>query len=310
MLNRPVLYAAIAALGFFVLGTTAEAMRNVRVYDVSVPSTGATAFGDAMRIAIVRATGDRNADDDPALRPLIDDARRYAQVVRPVAAGGTQVNFDGGAVDRALVAAGRSLWPRDRPVVLLVAEGEALSAEQRRELELHAEDRGLPLVLGSAGQSSAGNRDAALAAARSAAADYLLVAQPVGAQYSLRLWVPESLESRLPATRWTSDLLDGLDGVADAVAASSIGLSVQPELETDVAVSGVASLRDYADVVRSLTAIPGVKAVQLLEISSTGATWRLVVRGGDETVQSALAANARFNPAAGGAARLSYAWQR
>ena len=316
MLNIRTVWKAIALSVLAGTLVPAWATRTILVYDVVVPSAGTTAFQDAMRIAVVRATGQRDADQDPALQTLIADARRYAQVVRPVTGGGTHITFDGGAVDRALVATGRSLWPRDRPVVLLIVDGgtdAVASAELGSQVEALAAARGLPMIVqwGTAPGASAASRDAAVAAARRATADYALLATQAGSgRYELRLWVPEPLELRLPASNWSGDLLAGVHGAADSLAAASISLAVQPELETELGVAGVATLRDYVDVTRSLNAIAGVRALQLLEIGNGTAIYRLVIRGGDETLQAALASDARFNAVARTASRLNVAFRR
>lgn len=316
MLNIRTVCKAIALCLLAGVLVPAWAMRTIRVYEVVVPGAGATAFQDAMRIALVRAIGQRDADQDPALQALIGDARRYAQVVRPVAGGGTSITFDGGAIDRALVAAGKSLWPRDRPVVLLIVDGATdatVDTDLASRVDELAAARGLPLIIqwGTASGASLGSRDAALAAARRVAADYALLATPAGGgRYDLRLWVPEALDTRLPASSWSGDLLAGVHGAADSLAASSIGLAVQPELETELGVAGVATLRDYVDVTRSLNGMAGVKALQLLEIGNGTAVYRLVIRGGEDTLQVALAGDARFNAVARSGSRLNAVFRR
>jgi hypothetical protein len=316
MLNIRTVWNAIALCLLAGILVPAWAMRTIRVYDVAVPNAGPSAFQDAMRIAVIRATGQRDADQDPVLQTLITEARRYAQVVRPVAGGGTHITFDGGAIDRALVAAGKSLWPRDRPVVLLMVEGAtdvAATAELAAQVDSLADARGLPIIVqwGTASGASVASRDAALAAARRATADYALLATSAGSgRYELRLWVPEALDARLSASNWSGDLLAGVQGAADALAGSSIGLAVQPELETELGVAGVSSLRDYVDVTRSLTAIAGVKALQLLEIGNGTAIYRLVIRGGDDTLQAALASAAQFNSVARSGSRMNVVFRR
>jgi hypothetical protein len=316
MLNIRSVWKAIVLCLLAGILVPAWAVRTIRVYDVVVPGAGASAFQDAMRIALIRATGQRDADQDPALQALISEARRYAQVVRPVAGGGTHITFDGAAIDRALVAAGKSLWPRDRPVVLLIVDGArdaTATADLGGQVEALAAARGLPLIVqwGTASGASVASRDAALAAARRATADYALLATPAGGgRYELRLWVPEALDARLPASNWSGDLLAGVHGAADSLAASSIGLAVQPELETELGVAGVATLRDYVDVTRSLNGIAGVKALQLLDIGNGTAVYRLLIRGGDDTLQAALASDARFNSVARSGSRLNVVFRR
>src|SRR5579872_7079972 len=57
----------------------ALAGRPVRVYEVDVEGQSPAAVQDAMREALVRATGRRDAGDDPALSPLIADAAHFVK---------------------------------------------------------------------------------------------------------------------------------------------------------------------------------------------------------------------------------------
>src|SRR5215472_9942351 len=81
-----------------VLPLPCRAGRPVRVYEVDVAGQTAPAVQDAMRQALVRATGRRESADDPALASLVADATRYVKsyVVGP--RGESQVVFDGVAV--------------------------------------------------------------------------------------------------------------------------------------------------------------------------------------------------------------------
>ena len=179
--RRPRLAPGIAALVLLaaVIGAAsslpvATAAQQVRAGEVTVPLTDPTAaFPEAMRVALVRITGRRDADQDPALAPLVADARRFVQIFRPVAGGGgTQVTLDAGAIERAVAAAGRSIWPRERPVALVVIVQPppgADAAAVRRSIEDTATQRGLPVVLAAAqstGLGAGADAATALAAAR------------------------------------------------------------------------------------------------------------------------------------------------
>ena len=67
-----------------VVHAAARAGRPVRVYEVDVDGQSAPAVQDAMREALVRATGRRESADDPALASVIADAPKY---VKSYAAG-------------------------------------------------------------------------------------------------------------------------------------------------------------------------------------------------------------------------------
>lgn len=298
--------------GWWALAATTQAARAVRVYDVTVESSGAAAFTEAMRIVIVRATGQRDADRDPELQTLIQDARRYAQVVRAAGSGGTSISFDGGSVERALRAAGRTIWPRERPVVWVALDGADGEGESlRTRLEKAAESRGLPIMVQTVrSEIPVSSRDAALAQARGAGADYALLVRGVAGRVDSQLWVPEAAESRFSTRSWNGDPIAAIHSVADSLADSSVGISIQPELEIELDVEGVSSLKDYADITRAFTSAAGVKSVVLLELGNNRAAYRLIARGGEESLQMALSADGRFAFGGRSMGRLSVVFRR
>ena len=81
------------------------------------------AFQNAMKTVLIRVTGRRNADEDPALSPLVSNARRYVQQYRPAPDGQLWVTFDGAAIERWLTQNGQPLWGHERPTTLDVARG-------------------------------------------------------------------------------------------------------------------------------------------------------------------------------------------
>src|SRR5215475_3465281 len=133
-----------------VFSCSAWAGRPVRVYEVDLKGGQSPAsLQDAMREALVRATGRRESATDPALANVVAEAQNYVKGYTP-AARGQQVIFDGAAVDRAIVAAGRSVWDRNRPftlVVLYPAPPRSAEDATRTELEQTAIQRGLPVTL-------------------------------------------------------------------------------------------------------------------------------------------------------------------
>src|SRR5712671_4695257 len=97
-------------LVFCAMSCDAWAGRPVRVYEVDLKGGQSPAsVQDAMREALVRATGRRESATDPALANLISEAQNYVKTFSPATRGQSQVIFDGVAVERAIVAAGRSV---------------------------------------------------------------------------------------------------------------------------------------------------------------------------------------------------------
>ena len=75
--------ACMAILLCGVLPLSAWAARAVRVYEVDVSGQSTTALQEAMRQAVVRATGRRESANDPALTSLIEDAPKYVKSYSP-----------------------------------------------------------------------------------------------------------------------------------------------------------------------------------------------------------------------------------
>src|SRR5438132_7351986 len=124
--------------------------RVVRVYEVAVEGQSAAAVQDAMRQALVRATGRRESANDPALASVVAEASRYVKGYAVGPRGESQVVFDGAAVDQAITAAGRGVWDRERPFTLVVLDpprNRAAEDAARAELEHVAAERGLPISL-------------------------------------------------------------------------------------------------------------------------------------------------------------------
>src|SRR5687767_4341316 len=93
----------------------AFAGRMVRVYEVTVRNADSSAaLQDAMRQVLARTTGQRDAGTDPALGQVVANAARYVQAYRSAPGGATQIVFDGAAIERDIVAAGRAVWQRER----------------------------------------------------------------------------------------------------------------------------------------------------------------------------------------------------
>src|SRR6202789_3665558 len=162
--------ACLALLLCGVVPFSAWAARAVRVYEVDVSGQSTTALQDAMRQALVRATGRRESANDPALASLIEEPPKYVKSYSPGPRGETQVLFDRAAVERAIAGAGRSVWDPERPfslVVLFPAPARADGDAARATLEQAAAARGLlisviPLSIVDANGAELG-RDALLA---------------------------------------------------------------------------------------------------------------------------------------------------
>jgi hypothetical protein len=311
---------AVALVG---LSPRADATRPVRVYEATVSSQteGAVQAQAGLRQVLVRATGARDAANDPALAGILAQAQTYLLGTRPAGSGSSTLvlMFDGAALERDITAAGRSIWLSERPVLLVVLTGGPASGafENRRQVEgaldAAANRRGQPISVArpeALGLPSTGDipADAALAAGqRIRSADAVLVgygdAVPAGGPWR---W---TLNGAGINETWNGSLEEGIHASADILARNSAAFAALPELAVLVEVEGIPTLKEYARVAELLGAGNGVRGVQLADAAGTRATFSVLTRGGADVLQSALGANGHFeraDPRAGGALAYRY----
>jgi hypothetical protein len=309
------LTVSLIAVAAGMLAAPAEATRQVRVFEANVssqtePQVQAQA---ALRAVLVRATGARDAANDPALAGLLSQAQSYVLTSRPASSGSaTTVVFDAAALERDIVAAGRTVWPSDRPVLLIVLTGGPASGafETRRQvegaLETASTRRGQPISIArpeALNLPATGDIpvDAALAAAQRQRADGVLVgygdAAASGGTWRWTLNAPGISES------WNGTLEEGVHGATDIFARNAASYAALPELSMLVEIDGVATLKDYARATEFLGTAAGVLRVQLADAAESRAIFAVVARGGDDTLLASLGANSRLervDPSAGG----------
>jgi hypothetical protein len=311
---RPIIVSFLA-VALLALAGPAAATRQVRVFEANVSSQTdpAVQAQAALRAVLVRATGARDAANDPALAGLLAKAQDYVLATRPAGSGSaTTIIFDAAALERDIVAAGRSVWASDRPVLLIVLTGGPASGafETRRQVEGALESasnrRGQPITvarpealnLPPTGDISA---EAALAAAQRLRADGVLIgygdAVPDGGTWR---W---TLNTAGVSETWNGTLEEGLHGATDVFARNAVAYAAIPDLAILVEIEGVPTLKDYARAAESLGEAAGVRSVQLADVAGSRATFSVITRGGLDALQGSLGANSRFermDPKAGG----------
>jgi hypothetical protein len=277
-----------------ILAPPARAGRPVPVYEVTVRGADAgDAAQDAMRQALVRATGRQDAATDPAFAQLVAHASDYVRASRSVGEGALQVTLDGAAIERQITADGRSVWDSDRPftiVVLSPAPTGAADDETRRAVEQVAERRGLPVSLVPMPiVDQNGNpltADALLTSAQRLGGDAVLLGKGDAAGASGEWqW---TLITGFTTQSWNGSLDAGVNGAADAFARVEGSAVPLAEEEALVRVGGVSSLSDYATVERTLGELPGVRRSGLAEANGGTATFRVLIRGGAQAIERAL----------------------
>jgi hypothetical protein len=312
-----ILCLSLATLGF---GTKVQALTRAELYQAVAPAGDRTeagqneAFQAAMKTVLVRVTGRRTAEEDPALAPLVANARRYVQQYRGGADNQVWVSFDGPAIERWLTQNGQPLWGHERPTtfVWLTAQtgpqsGSVITADNTSELktaiDAAAAWRGLPLIWPSAADLQKNHMD--YAAASSAAPSTLAeIAKRAGAEGVLVGRASGS--STAASVRWThlfqdrssefSGPLEGVNRAADLYA--ELFAASGTLLPIDIEVTGIGDLREYANVQTYLESLTFISHVSVVALTGDSIRFRLMTRGGAESLHRTLSLNGRLQPIA------------
>ncbi len=308
------LFTGLLWLACCILPTFAWALRPVRVYDINVSGQSATAVQEAMRQALVRATGRRESANDPVFASLVADAPKYVKSFTPGPRGEMQVIFDGVAVERAIVSAGRSVWDAQRPFTLVVLYPPLNRAGEdaaRSELEQEAAVRGLlvsvvPLPIVDSNGAEL-NGDALLQTAQHYGGDQVLVGRTDTGTASGQLrW---TLYTSFTSQSWTGPLAAGIDGTVDLLAPAPQATLSQADADARVQVDGVSGLTEYATVQRILEGVPGVRKANISEADGSQVTFDVTMRGGADALDRALSSSNRLARAGTSNARLVYRYR-
>ena len=304
------------------LGTAAPALTRAELFQATAPmperseAAQTAAFQAAMKIVLIRVTGRRSAEEDPALGPLIGNARRYVQQYRSGTDGQIWVSFDGPAIERWLTQNGQPLWGHERPstYVWLTAQtgpqsGTVITAEDTSELKTAIDAaailRGVPLLWPSAAELQRDHLDYAgvNSAAPSTLAD---IARRSGGEGVLIGRAAGTNEAA--SVRWTlvfqdrssesSGTLEGVNHAADLYAglfAASGSL-----VPIDIEVTGLGDVREYATLQAYLESLSFISHVSVSGLTGDTIKFRLTTRGGAESLQRALSLNGHLQPIAAG----------
>jgi hypothetical protein len=307
--------ACSAAVLLMLPAPAVRAARPVRVYEVTVRGVDAgSVLPEAMRQALVRATGRRDAGSDPALAGLVANPGRYVLSSHAVEGGGTQVVFDGAVMQREIQSAGRGVWDSERPFTMVLLSPPLTGAAAdgaRRSLEELGEARGLPVSLVPMALTDANGAevtpDALLQNVQRLGGDAVLIGRAdSGASSGQWQW---TLVTAFSSATWAGAFDAGVNGAADNLAHAQDTTAPLADSDALVQVSGVNSLADYAAIERLLSELPGVRRAGLQESEGSTATFRVLIRGGAEAVQRALANSSRLMRTGSGDSQLSYQLQ-
>ena len=318
---RPAVFLCLSVAALC-LGDAALALTRAELYQATAPvadrseAAQTAAFQTAMKTVLVRVTGRRSAEDDPALAPLVDNARRYVQQYRGAQDGQVWVSFDGPAIERWLTQNGQPLWGHERPTtfVWLTAQtgpqsGVVITADDASELKMAIDAaavlRGVPLLWPSAADVQRNRLDYAgvNGAVPSTLADIgrrlggegILIGRAIGTSGTANVRWTHLFQDR--GSEY-SGALEGVNSAADLYAglfAASGNLA-----PIDIEVTGVGDLREYANVQTYLESLTFISHVSVVALTGDTIGFRLATRGGAESLRRTLSLNGRLQSIAAG----------
>ncbi|HTV97903.1 MAG TPA: DUF2066 domain-containing protein [Steroidobacteraceae bacterium] len=309
--------------GLLWLADSSAALTRVEIYQATVPLTDRSeaaqesAFEAALRAVLIKATGRRTADQDPALAPLIGSARRYVQQYRGAPNSQLWVAFDGAAIARWLTQNSQPLWGRERPTtfVWLAVQtgpqaGTVITAEDtsqiKADVDSAASQRGVPIMWPSASDLQHDHIDYAAVAGGPAAAladlahrlggEGTLVGRAAGAADGAAVRWTYLYQDR--SSEFSGSPAEGIDRAADTYAGLyAVSGTLAP---VDIEVTGITDLKDYASIQSYLESLSFISHVAVESLSGDAVRFRLTTRGGAETLEHALTLDGRLQSIAAG----------
>jgi hypothetical protein len=270
----------------------------------------AAGFEDALAQVLVRVTGRRDIAGRDEARAVLENAQSYAQQFRQPAPGRLWVAFDGAALERDLAQLGVPVWGADRPATLLWVAVDAgggsrfvLSSGAESGVETRLRDalraaavrRGIPVMFplmdaedrsrASFAEVWGGFEDSILAASARYGADAVLVGRMNASDPGFVRW---TLLDESGSQRWSGGLEESIDRVADVFAARFAVVSSGGASVVNLAVSGVASVEDYARVLRFLERLTAVESCTVERVEGEEVLFRLALRGDAAALEEAI----------------------
>ena len=343
---RWVRYLLLAAGSVLALASEGAQVRGL--YEAEIPTTGGEpaakteAMEMALRVVLVKLTGDRNAAQRKGVAGLFKEPQVYIQQYgfntseagHGNAGGGGRVlavKFDAKALSGALRRAGLNLWGRERPLVLV---GVSLGSGEKRvmvsrddasgythAIEYQALQRGLPIVIPIMDERDRAWLSDLQTPPATATGE---ASNPYGADAILTghldevpsgLWEANwSLFYGGQVQRWPSQgdsaetvLEEGVDQGTDALVALLNAPSGQlSEDIVNLTVHGVAALDDYAQLQRYLESLEAVTHSSVVRVQPDSVEFVVIARGGESALGRAIALGKYLEPMSGDAAPGHY----
>jgi uncharacterized protein len=290
---------------------------EVALYRVTVPLNGnteadrTTAFAEALRAVVVRASGQRDAGSNPVVASRAGRANQLVQQYSATPNRELRVGFEADTIDEILQNANLPSWPSERPVTLVIlavtgvaggarAVRSGESSPERSQLEQAARARGVPLTWPTGelrvdavrAQLEASGQDAVSTTAGSRA-DAVLIGSAAGGKTEWTLVHAGRVAQR------RGSIADGAHLAADSFAdryapASTLGLST-----ATVRVDGIDTLQAYAGLMDELESLSLVRRVVVAEVDRASVRLLLTLRGDLELLRRIALLTPALRPTVG-----------
>ncbi len=309
----------VASVLAWLLPTLAPAA-EVTPYQAVVALSGTTeadraaAFGEALKIAAVRASGRSDAATAPRVVAAAADPASYVQQYSTTADRMLKVGFDPRALDQLLQQAGLPSWASERPAVTVMLFTPAVAGgaralmvgdrvTERLEVERAAQLRGVPIAWPTE------SLDPAAARARLPSEVAALLGLGGGGSGGYE-WV---FAHAGRTVRVQGGIGQAVGAAADALAARYAPASTGTTSSVRLRVGGLENVRDYAALVEYLEDLSLVRSVGVRELQRDSVQFDLAVRGDAELLRRIFALDGRLAPAAaapaGAAGLVDFVWQ-
>jgi hypothetical protein len=251
------------------------ARADVPLYEVSVPLKGSTdadraaGMTEALRAVAVRASGRREAADNPTI--VAANPSRYVQRYSTTADRTLKVGFDSRATEQLLQQAGLPSWPAERPLTEVNAP-----VNDPAVVEAAAQWRGLPITWSAGGPAPTGSARA------------VLTGVPSGAEFAWTF----THDGRTVQARGSPQ--DGINLAADTLATRYAPLSTRSSNSLTLRVGGMDDLGDYSGLLAYLRELSLVHDVEVESLEGAVVTVRLAVRGDRELLARIAALDGRL----------------
>jgi len=275
----------------------------------------APAIRAALGIVLVKLTGNRYAAADPALQPLLQRADTYMLEYKlNTEARLLSVRFDEDTLSRDLRGLGLALWSKERPSTLVwlvitdTAGTKILGLEGNpvyiTTVERRARQRGIDLTW-----PLLDLEDSAKLKPDDIRSDTMQAVLNASSRYPVESILVGSIESSAPGIwvgQWTGYIQgnsqtwrtegesvdiaigDGVDRMADLLAATFNQNKAQGQDSVSITVTDINNIDQYAATLKYLQSLSSVSQVLVSHVSAGEVTFKLLAHGGCPAVAQAI----------------------